>query len=205
MYTLYYSPNACSLATLTLLNMLEQTSELKHVQYCEKFQSINPFQAVPVLECEGQYYTEGAAIILYLLAKHPSDLFTNKGEIEHQTLQNIMMANASIHPAYSRLFFLEANAQDGEIKTSLMEAAANAISSQWQVIESKLTKQPYLGGNKLSPADILLAVYSRWGAFFPVDIIIGPKVQKMIDTVLTTPAFQLALQQEQEDLQRYEG
>ena len=56
---------------------------------------------------------------------------------------------------------------------------------------------PYLGGQDISPADILLAVYSRWGDFFPVDIVLGPRSRQMVDAVLKRDSMQLALKREE--------
>jgi len=199
MYTLYYSPGACSLATHTILNLIGQQPRLVYVGSVENFAQINPSKMVPVLHDGDQYLTEGAAIILHLLDNHENDFLPDSGAERQTAIQNMMMANASMHPAYSRLFFGNANLPDGDVKVSFFESAAEAISAMWKTIEDKFEDGPYLGGTKVSPADILLAVYSCWGEFFPVQITIGPKAQRMIDLVTGSDAFQLALQRETED------
>jgi len=60
----------------------------------------------------------------------------------------------------------------------------------------KLQDKSYLGGDAPSPADFLLAVYSRWGQIFPVAITIGSYTRLMIDSVLARDSFQQALQRE---------
>lgn len=199
MYTLYYSPGACSLATHTILNLLGQQTNLVNVANVEDFAEVNASKMVPVLVDGDRVLTEGAAIILYLLNKHENNLFPQSGEKRQQAIQNMMMANASVHPAYGRLFFAAANMEDSEAKTAFLNAATNAINDIWKTIEDKIQEGPYLGRSKVSPADILLAVYSRWGQFFPVDITIGPKTQKMIDLVVASEAFQVALKRETEE------
>ena len=199
MYTLYYSPGACSLATHTILNLIGQQPRLVYTGSAENFEQINPSKMVPVLQDGDQYLTEGAAIILHLLDNHENDLLPASGAERQAAIQNMMMANASMHPAYGRLFFSNANLPDGEVKAAFFDAAAEAISAIWKIVEDKFEDGPYLGGAKVSPADILLAVYSRWGEFFPVEISIGPKAQRMIDLVTRSDAFQLALQRQTED------
>lgn len=199
MYTLYYSPSACSLATHTILNLLGQQPDLTYVGSIEDFEQINPSKMVPVVQDGDTYLTEGAAIILYLLNKHNNDLLPTDKTERQTAVQNMMMANASMHPAYGRLFFANANLQDGETKDAFFVAATDAINAIWVTIENKIIKGPYLGGDALGPADILLTVYARWGEFFPVDIRIGPKTQKMIDLVSRNPAFELALKRETVD------
>jgi len=215
MYTLYYSPDACSLATQVVLHELDQAVEIKDVQQIENFKAINPVGAVPVLveHSNGEVdktLTEGAAIILYLLNKHENSLLPSTGAARQQGIENIMFANATMHPTYSRLFFIAQHISDEKAKQSAFDAAAESISYLWQVVEQKLEQQSanesdlgrsflggsFLGGELPSAADIMLTVYSRWGASFPVEITLGPKVQKMIAAVLAMPNFQRALDAE---------
>ena len=79
-----------------------------------------------------------------------------------------------------------------------MQAAAEQISKLWQLVETRLQNQPYLGGQTYSVADILLAVYAGWGRFFAVAIEIGPRAQAMIDKVRALPAYQAAVAAEQQ-------
>ena len=199
MYTLYYSPQACSLATHTILNLLGEPLALVNVGSIENFEQINPSKMVPVLKDGQQYLTEGAAIILYLLDKHNNDLMPAAGAARQVVIENLMMANATMHPAYGKLFFANNTMPDGEAKDEFLRVSANAISAIWQTIEDKIKDGPYLGGERMSPADILLAVYSRWGQFFSVDISIGPKAQRMINTVMQNVAFKQALERETQE------
>ena len=76
-------------------------------------------------------------------------------------------------------------------------AAANIINRLWQVVEQQLAGRSFLGGERASAADIMLAVYVRWGANHPVTIMQGSNTLKMLDTVTTMPSFQRALAAEQ--------
>ncbi len=197
MYTLYYFPNACSLATQVVLNELDQPVEIIDVQQVDNFKAINPVGTVPVLMDSDKALREGAAVILYLLNKHQNTMLPSAGVPREQAIQDIMFANATMHPAYSRLFFIAQNMTDEKTKQSAFEVAARAISSLWQVVEQQLEKKKFLGGDKPSAADIMLTVYSRWGVSFPVEIQTGPNTQKMLKDVLAMPSFQRALTAEQ--------
>jgi len=197
MYTLYYFPNACSLATQVVLNELNQAVKIIDVQQVEDFKAINPVGTVPVLIDNGHLYREGAAVILYLLNKHPNTMLPATGVLLDQAIQNIMFANATMHPAYSRLFFIAQNMTNEKAKLSAFEVAAQAITHLWQVVEQELEKQEFLGGDQPSAADIMLTVYSRWGESFPVEISLGQNTQKMLDAVASMPSFQRALAAEQ--------
>ena len=84
-----------------------------------------------------------------------------------------------------------------------MQWSADAVNQLWEVAETRFTDGPYLGGTSPSPADVLLTVYSRWGQFFPVDIVIGERTQKMINLILESDAFKRALSAQEEDQKRY--
>ena len=197
MYTLYYLPGACSLATQVVLNELNQAVTIIDKQQVVDFSLLNPVGSVPVLIDEGNTLREGAAIMLYLLDKHENTMLPSTGVAREQGIQDIMFANATMHPAYSRLFFIAQNISDGEVKQSTFEAAAEAITSLWQVIELQLAEQAFLGGDQPSAADIMLTVYSLWGAHFPVDIQMGANTKKMLDAVQSMPSFQRALEAEE--------
>lgn len=189
MYTLYYLPGACSLATQVVLRELSQSVEIIDKQQVVKFSDINPAGMVPVLIDNKKTVIEGAAVMLYLLNKHPNSMFPTVGDTREQAIQDIMFANATMHPAYGRLFFITQNIDDQKAKQASFDAAAKAITGLWQLVEQKLVEQPFLGGEHPSAADIMLAVYSRWGSSFPVDISFGPRTQAMLDTVIAMPSF----------------
>lgn len=198
MYTLYFIPDACSLATQAILNELDQESILVHKLDADHFEALNPVGTVPVMVDGDKVLNEGVAIILYLLNKHKNNLIPESGETRHHAIENMMFANATMHPAYGRLFFAQANVGDAAARQQVFDSAAVAINKLWKVVEAKLEHMPYLGGQDISPADILLAVYSRWADFFPVDIVLGPNSRRMVDTVVERDSMQRAIQREQD-------
>lgn len=207
MYTLYYSQGACSVATQVVLRELGQSVNLINVKQVENFKEINPVETVPVLidgnsalKEEGAIILkEGAAIMLHLLDKHSSPMLPFDGVKRQKAIQDIMFANATMHPAYGRLFFISANITDEVSKTSAFSAAAYLINNLWKVVETELATKPFLGGNSPSAADIMLAVYSSWGIYFPVDIIFGDKTEVMLEAVKAMPSFQETIEAEQVD------
>ncbi len=193
MYQLYYSPGACSLAIHVLLLELGQPVEPINKNALSDFAVLNPLGAVPVLVDDGKVLREGAALVLYLLDKHANNLLAASGVAREQGIENLMLANATVHPAYSRLFFLQAHISDPAALAAGLQAAAQSINQLWRVVDGRLAQQPYLGGTQPSPADFLLAVYASWGAYFPVQITLGRNVERMIAAVRARPAFVQAL------------
>jgi glutathione S-transferase len=188
-YTLYYSQGACSVAIQVVLRELGQDLNIIDVSKLKNFKDINPVGSVPVLVDGNNILTEGAAIMLHIINKHKSSLFSESENDRQHVIQNIMFANATMHPAYSKLFFLEQNISDMKTKQAALNAAAKSINQLWQVVEKQLKDKTFLGGDSPSPADIMLAVYSRWGAYFPVDITFGVKTSKMLSAVKAMPNF----------------
>lgn len=198
MYTLYFLPGACSLATQVLLRELGQEVRLIHKNTVPDFQHLNPSQQVPVLQHKGETLTEGAAIMLCLLKRHANNIWPTTPSAEQAALTDLLFANATMHPAYGRLFFISRHIEDGEQQRRAYAAAAAAITLLWQQVERRLQHQPYLAGGEFGVADLLLAVYSRWGQFFPISITLGPRTQLMLSNVIARSSFQQALLAEQQ-------
>lgn len=197
MYKLYYLPDACSLASQVVLRELNQTVEIIDKRKVSDFTTLNPVGTVPVLVDNKQILREGAAVMIYLLEKHNSSMLPhNDPSARNNAIRDIMFANATMHPAYGRLFFIANTTGTVEAKQKLFDAAAQSITALWNVVEDQLQSQAFLGGNQVSAADIMLTVYSRWGASFPVSITLGSKTSHMIEAVLAMPSFQQSLDAE---------
>lgn len=198
MYTLYFSPGACSLATQVILRELNLPFTLVNRNNVADFQAINPVGAVPVLGHHDQVITEGAAIILHLLQNHPNDLLPQNAAEKEAAIQQLLFANATVHPTYSKLFFIASTLPEGEAQTTALQAAAAGINKLWVHIEHILQQQPYLAGERLTPADILLSVYETWGQYFNVDIQLGPKTQALLQQVRQRDSYVAAVAAEQQ-------
>lgn len=199
MYTLYHLPGSCSLVTLTLLLEMGQPVKLIHRDTVPDYRQINPVGAVPALTDEqGTHLLEGGAIVLHLLAKHDARWQAMTDNERQLQTQNIFFANATMHPAYNRLFFLSRVLPEGDARQIALKAAADAIGMLWQVVDDRLRSSPFLGGDEPSAADVMLTVYSRWGAYFPLSIEIGSKCRQMIESVTALPNFKRALAREAE-------
>lgn len=197
MYTLYYMQGACSVATQAVLHELGQDVKIIDKNNVKDFKAINPVGTVPVLVDGENTYTEGAAIILHLLNKHENSLFPENSEERQKAIQDIMFANATMHPAYSTLFFIAQNISDENAKHEAFKAAETIINSLWQVVENKLASKEALGSYRLSAADIMLGLYATWGQHFPVDITLGERTSKMLAGVHALPSFEKTVQAEQ--------
>jgi glutathione S-transferase len=196
MYTLYYSPGACSLAIHVALNeigadfKLENTSIMDGKNRSDEFLKVNPRGQVPVLTDDNKVIREGAAILIYLLEKHNSDLLPK----EISALEWLMFCNATLHPAYSRVFFLMRNLKENDAnRDHLFEVAVSQINKLWADVEERLASNEYIAGSSLTIADILLTVIYGWSIKMPKSVFIGEKTSVLINKIKSLPSFQKAV------------
>jgi|ERR1043166_2242959 glutathione S-transferase len=204
MYKLYYSPGACSMAVHVLLNdigaefSLEKAAIKEGATQKPEFLKLNPRGQVPVL-VDGDYVMrEGGAILPYLADKHASKLLPREGRARAEALEWLAFANATLHPAYSRAFWINKKVGDlaGPNKDVLIQKAAEWISKLWEEVEQRLAKQQYIAGANMTLADVLLTVIANWTGNIPHPVTIGPKTRALFQRVIALPAYQKALQAE---------
>jgi glutathione S-transferase len=196
MYTLYYSPGTCSLATHVLMNELKLDVNLLEKSKIDKFENINPAGTVPVLGIDKTLIQEGAAIALFLMEKHKSNLLPEAAESRSKAIQWMMFANASVHPAYSKLFFASKNISNPEAKNEVIDSASERVNELWSIVNDQLGTTKYLTGESLSMADIMLSVYANWNNYFPGKIKLGDNSIRMIKEVSSREAFKKSIQME---------
>ena len=204
MYQLYYSPNACSLATQVVLHELGHEVEIIDKRGVAHYNKISPTGTVPALKHNDTVLLEGAAIMINILEKQATPMFPSNTAERSQAIEDIMFANATMHPAYSKLFFISSLDIDDTAKKIALNAAADGVSSLWRVVEQRLQGQKFLGGEHYSAADIMLTVYSRWTPFFPVDILMGERTRNLLTAILNLVNFQRAIANETKQSAAYE-
>ncbi len=199
MYTLYYSKGACSLAVHVLLNELNlphkiiDTSIKNGKNRDANFLKINPRGQIPVLVHGDLVIREGVAILLYLLSQHKNSLLPKEGTAKVHALEWLMFANATLHPAYSRIFFLLRNNSDNNAKDFLTIAYRN-VEKLWQEVEENLAKHNFIAGDKITIADILLTVISGWK--LPEEINFGKNCQKLFENVRNMESYKKSIDAE---------
>ena len=203
MYQLYYAPGACSMSVHVLFNELNQPVELHRVllsegqQQTPEFLKLNPRGQVPLLVEDGTPIAEGAAQIIYLADKFQSPLLPRDGLARAKALEWLMFANATLHPAYARVFFLHKNLGEGAEQNPLYAPAIAAVQKLWDLVEAQLANQPYLCGQDITVADILVTVMANWGGWLKQPVAQGPKTKALLARVIARPSYQKALATEQ--------
>ena len=195
MYKLYGLQGSCSTGIHILLKALAQDFKVIPKNTVDNYNTINPVGAVPALDDGGMIICEGAAIVLYLLEKHKSEMMPTDLVEKSSFIQKLMFNYATMHPAYNRLFFAMNNLK-GKTQQEAYEAAAQPINALWKNVDEQLKSRPFVSGEKVTIIDYLLCIYANWGTFFNVDIKRGPNVDRMIKQVIQDPYFSSAFEEE---------
>lgn len=122
MYTLYVLPGACSLAVHVVLRELAQDVTLIHRDSVRDYRALNPVGTVPTLVSDNLVLRESVSMILYLLEKHRSDLLPTNQVKRRQALEDLLFANATLQPAYGRLYFLNRHAFEPSARQAFVSA-----------------------------------------------------------------------------------
>ena len=203
MYTLYYGPGSCAMAVHVALLECNAEFKLEKIdlssgqQRSPEYLKINPRGQVPVLVDDGKVMREGAAILINLLEKHKSPLLPASGSARADAIEWLAFCNATLHPAYGRVFFLKRGSADPATKEKLMEVSVAAINKLWEDIEQRLSQSPWLAGKDITIADILMTVIANWTQNVPGEVKIGPNTKKLLQTVIARPTYKKALETEQ--------
>lgn len=203
MYKLYYSAGSCSMAVhIAILEcnqqvVLERVDLMAGEQRSPEFQKVNPRGQVPVLVEHDHVLREGAAILIHLLEKHQSPLLPRGGKERTAAIEWLMFCNATLHPAYSRCFFLKRNATDGAEKDKLLDVAAANVNKLWEDVEHHLARHTYLCGDQPTIADILLTVIANWSPNVSRPVNFGPHTKKLFKAIIARPAYKKAMEVEQ--------
>ncbi|WP_439854669.1 glutathione transferase GstA [Pseudomonas yamanorum] len=193
---LYFSPNACSLASHIVLRELALPFELIRVDNQKKLTSdgddfllINPKGYVAALQLDnGEVLTEGAAILQYLADRIPAaGLAPANGSWERVRLQEwLNFVSSEIHGGLGVLF---KNAIPDEVK-ALFKAT---LFKRLAILVQTLERQDYLLGAQYSVADAYLFVVLRWAGLFDIDLQQWPALAKFQQRVGERPAVIAAL------------
>jgi glutathione S-transferase len=119
-------------------------------------QQINEQGEVPVLEHDGQTFTQSALILDYLAAQ--TGQFGPQSEEEHREIWRWMLFdNHKFTSYYATLRFLYGLKKTGE--TDVTKFFRERAMAAYQVVDQHLSQTPFMVGGRLTIADLSLAGY----------------------------------------------
>jgi glutathione S-transferase len=165
-YTLYGAPGTASMCVHWMLIELGVPFEFvaldfeKQEQKSPAYLEINPSGHVPALMIDGRAYSEAAALVMILAERHPGRGFVPDDRAAW--LQWMIFLANTLMPAF-RLYFY---ADEGAGPENAQAAKAHAqvrIERAWDRIDALLADgRPYMLGARMSAADFLLTMLTRW-------------------------------------------
>ncbi|MFZ4408521.1 MAG: glutathione S-transferase family protein [Paracraurococcus sp.] len=197
-YILYGDRRSGSAMIELALAEIGASAELRPVpleqdaQLAEEYRRINPMGRVPTLILpDGTVVTESTAILLTLEARHPqTGLLPPAADPGRATaLRWMMLAASEIYPCVTRNDYPERFGTDAP---SIRARAIEMARGFWHLIEAGAQPGPFVLGDRLSLADLVLAVLSRWmgnEAWMPGRC---PRIQALARAVATRPSLAAA-------------
>lgn len=196
---LYFTPGTCSLSPHIVLREAGLPFELEQVNLREHktktgtdYHTINPKGAVPTLRLDdGQFLTEGPAIVQYLADLKPEkNLAPKAGTFERVRLQEwLNYISTELHKSFGPFFGRRAS---DDWKDYLKEG----LASKFDFISKKLEGKQYLLGDTFTVADAYLFTMLTWTPFVKLDLARWPTLQQYAQRVEARPAVAEALEVE---------
>lgn len=198
---LYYSPDACSLATDITFHELGIPCELVDVDLATKrtrdggdYWKVNPKGYVPTLELDdGQVLTENVAILPYVADRRPEvGLAPPHGTMDrYRFLEWLGFVSSELHKPFGVLFH--------DPKPEAERAAKDILMRRIAFIDEHLAKRTFLLGETFTAADAYLFVVLRWTRPMKVDISRFASIQRFMARVGERPAVKATLDAERND------
>lgn len=202
MYTLYYSPGACSLVAHALLAQAKQPYDTVKIDLQKgegrtpEYLKINPRGQVPVLIEDGKIRRESAVIALHLAEKHNSPLLPKDVEQRRAMEEWLAFYNSTLHQAYSAYFLMWRRLEDEQAKEAALSLVVKRINMLWREVEEHLATHRYLCGDVMTLPDLFHAVIANWSTVLAHKIELGPNILRLCSEVAQLPHFKQALEEE---------
>lgn len=169
MYTLYYSPGVVSLAVQIKLQAIgepyqQALIDLKKRQHLtEEFSRLNPRQLLPVLEFNGEYFSEAMALLLFLEQRHPQGLLPGEPNLLAKVLQKMSWLSNTLHTDFAALWRPIRFSNDDTVQQQLSSEAKKRLSGHFETIDKELQSAKFWLAGQLTLADYYLLPFLRWG------------------------------------------
>jgi glutathione S-transferase len=133
-----------------------------------EFRKINPLGRVPAVEINGRAMFESGAICTYL-----ADLYPEKGmapklntpeRMQYEQWMYFTMATLDVF--MSRMMIIE-DIAPGPVFQTKMETLLSDVETAFAHLDSVLSKNQFLVGNRLTAADISVSYHLFWCTFWP--------------------------------------
>lgn len=205
--TLWYSPQACSIAPHILLIEAELDFQLvlakvdmaEDERFTEEFKALNPKKRVPVLKMNDEIITEVPAIATAISSLAPDRKFLGQTTLDTiRVYEWFNYLGGVVHgQAYGGLYRPERLVDEPKLHSAVRDKAVKNLEQSFALIESKMRASgtTYAVGNSFTAVDAYLFVLYRWaGAFISGLKVDFPHLSAWANKLLERPAVLSALE-----------
>jgi glutathione S-transferase len=204
MYTLYFAPSTCSLATHIALIDAGAAYELKRInfktieQQSDAYRAVNPKARVPALATPRGVLTETPAMLAYLAQSYPAaDLAPLDDPFAFAEMQAFNSYLCStVHVAHAHRMRGYRWADDSAALEAMKKKVPQSVGDSYELIERNLFRGPWVMGERYSVADPYLFTLAQWmegDGVRPADY---PRVAEHRDRMAKLPNVRQALKEE---------
>lgn len=199
---LYFSPGTCSMATWISLEWASARYETHkvaiHGEKSPELTAHNPMGAVPMLEDDGWFLTQNAAVLNYVADRFPDAKLAGDGSARGRAEVNrwVGFINSDMHPVFKALFGANDYLGDQAIIDKGKAHAGEQLKNRFALIDQQLQGREWLAAANHSIADAYLFVLTTWAGKVGVDIAGLANLQAFIVRMRTDPAVQRVLEAE---------
>ena len=201
MWTLYYAPISCALASHIALEQVGASYEAVKVDFANNAQRgpeylrINPKGRVPALVTERGILTETPAILAFVAQSFPranlAPLDDPYAFAEVQAFNSYLCS--TVHVAHAHRMRGHRWVDDPAAILAMQEKVPQTVGDCFALIESEMLKGPWVMGDAYTISDIYLFTLARWLEADSVDPGRFPKVKRHRERMYEIPAVRAAL------------
>lgn len=206
MYTLYYSPFACSFAVHAALKKvgipftLEKVDIYKNEHLSSQYLALNPNAQVPLLIHDDVAITQASAILLYLSERHPDAhlMPSMDSQDRAKALQTLFYLSNTVHPYFLRLFYPERLSTQApeEVKALGIKNIEKALHA----FNETLATQDYCISNTVFGPDYYWLAMLNWTIHHKIDLSSYQHIHSYLTKMRSRPEIQITFEKEMESL-----
>lgn len=194
---LYYSPGSASLVVHWLLIELDLPHRLERIdtaarqQRSPEYLALNPLGRVPTLVLDGVPRHEAAALLVTLADADPAHRFAPApGDPRRADFMQWMFELGNEVQPLLRQWWYPQEVAGAAHAEAVRDTVQCRLEAAWQRIDDRLAHRgPYLLGEGISAADLLLTMLLRWSRQTPRQGIQWPRLRALAGLTTSRPAF----------------
>lgn len=206
MWTLFYTPNTCALASHIALEEAGASYETRLIDFASQAQrqpeylKINPLGRVPALVTDRGILTETPAILAFIAQSFPhaglAPLDDPFAFARVQSFNSYLCSTAHVAHAHRMRGYRWVDADDTASIEAMRRKVPQTVTAAFKLVEDGLPEGPWVLGDSYSVCDAYLFTLAQWLEGDSADLSLLPKIVAHRDRVRERPATQRALQQE---------